>query len=196
MAWDEMALIPVVTSSVLLTALEVYTNHRWCAVEIELYTGNSKHISVICSPYIFNSLQWRNNERDGVSNHRRLYYLLNCWFRCRSKKTSKFRVPAQKASKAENVSLWRRHHIVAGTKWLQFCVEYNYQNDNGHWRCELINSVLTSTELPTSFRYSASIENIHAAPVPYLTMYHSEQKCAYSCSEWCIVGYETGVLWD
>ena len=34
------------------------------------------------------TLQWRQNKRDGVSNHRCPHYLL----RCRSKKTSKFRV--------------------------------------------------------------------------------------------------------
>ena len=69
-------------------------------------------------------LQWRHNEIDGVSNHRRLHYLLNCCFRYRSKKTSKLRVtdlcvgnspvtgefPAQKASTAENASNWWRHH--------------------------------------------------------------------------------------
>ena len=37
-------------------------------------------------------LQWRQNERDGVSNHRRLDCLLNRLFRHRSKKTSKLRV--------------------------------------------------------------------------------------------------------
>ena len=35
------------------------------------------------------SLQWRHNERDGVSNHRHLDCLFNCVFRRRSKKTSK-----------------------------------------------------------------------------------------------------------
>ena len=39
-----------------------------------------------------NSLPWRHNERDSVSNHRRLYCLLNCLFRRRSKNTSKLRV--------------------------------------------------------------------------------------------------------
>ena len=34
-------------------------------------------------------LQWRHNERDGVSNHRNLDWLLNTLFRRRSKKTSK-----------------------------------------------------------------------------------------------------------
>ena len=27
-------------------------------------------------------------------------------------------------------------------------------------------------------------------------MPHSEQKCAHFYSEWCVVGYETGALWD
>ena len=31
-------------------------------------------------------LQWRHNEHDGISTHRRLHCLLNCLFRCRSKK--------------------------------------------------------------------------------------------------------------
>ena len=65
------------------------------------------------------SLQWRHNESVGVSNHRRLLCLLNCWFRLRSKTISKLRVaglcagyspvtgefPAQKASNPENVSI-------------------------------------------------------------------------------------------
>ena len=75
---------------------------------------------IICA-----SLQWRHNECDGVSNQRRLHCLLNCWFRRRSQKTSKLRVtglcagnspvtgefPAQKASDAENISIWWRHQI-------------------------------------------------------------------------------------
>ena len=36
----------------------------------------------------------------------------------------------------------------------------------------------------------------HNAPVPHPTVHHSEQKCAHFCSEWCIVGYGTGALWD
>ena len=32
--------------------------------------------------------------------------------------------------------------------------------------------------------------------VPYPTMHQLEQKCAHFCSEWCIVGYVTGALWD
>ena len=70
------------------------------------------------------TLQWRHNGPDGVSNHQPQACLPNRLFRRRSKKTSKLRntglcaenslmtgeFPAQKASNAENVSIWWRHH--------------------------------------------------------------------------------------
>ena len=70
------------------------------------------------------TLPWRYNERDGVSNHQPHDCLHNCSFRCTSKKTSKLHItglceenspvtsdfPAQRASNAENVSIWWRHH--------------------------------------------------------------------------------------
>ena len=70
------------------------------------------------------TLQWRHNEHDGVSNHQPHNCLLNHIFRHRSKKTSKLRVtglcagnspvtgefPAQRTSYRENVSIWWRHH--------------------------------------------------------------------------------------
>ena len=40
-----------------------------------------------------------------------------------------------------------------------------------------------------------SHKSTHAS-VPYPTLHHSEQKCTHFCSEWCIVGYGTGALWD
>ena len=72
------------------------------------------------------SLQRRHNGRDCVSNHRRLDCVLNRLFRRRSKKTSKLHVtglcegnslitggfPAQRASVAENVPVWWRHHVT------------------------------------------------------------------------------------
>ena len=66
------------------------------------------------------SLQWRHNDRDGVSNHRRLYSLLNRLFRRTSKKTSRLRTtglcegnppvtddgfPSQRASNLEMVPI-------------------------------------------------------------------------------------------
>ena len=70
------------------------------------------------------SLQWRHNGRDSVSNHQPHDCLLNRLFGHRSKKTSKLHVtglcegnspgtgefPAQRASTAENASIWWRHH--------------------------------------------------------------------------------------
>ena len=70
-------------------------------------------------------LLWRHNGQDSVSNRQPHDCLLNRLFRRRSKKTSKLRVtglcagnspgtgelPAQKASNAENVSIWWRHHV-------------------------------------------------------------------------------------
>ena len=70
------------------------------------------------------TLQWRQNGRDSVSNYQPHDCLLSRLFRRRSKKTSKLRVtglcagnspgtgefPAQRASNAENVSIWWRHH--------------------------------------------------------------------------------------
>ena len=72
------------------------------------------------------TLQWRHNGRDGVSNHQPCECLLGRPIRRRSEKTSTPRVtglcvgnspetgefPAQMTSKAENVSIWWRHHYV------------------------------------------------------------------------------------
>ena len=78
---------------------------------------------------ITGTLQWRHNGRDRVSNHQPRECLLSRVIRRRSKKTSKLRVtglcvgnslgtgefPAQRASNAENISLWWRHHGCVAT---------------------------------------------------------------------------------
>ena len=78
------------------------------------------------SNYASASLEWRPNESEGVSNQRRKNCLLNRLLR-RRKKASNLRViglwegnspvtgefPAQRASKAESVSIWWRHHVPA-----------------------------------------------------------------------------------
>ena len=72
------------------------------------------------------SLQWRHNGLDSVSNHQHHHCLLSRLFGRRSKKTSKLHVtglcagnspgtgefPAQMTSYAENVSIWWRHHVM------------------------------------------------------------------------------------
>ena len=72
---------------------------------------------------VMTTLQGRHNELGGVSNHLRLECLPNGLSRHRFKKTSKTPLafcggnspltgefPAQRASNAENVSIWWRHH--------------------------------------------------------------------------------------
>ena len=95
------------------------------------------------------TLQWRHNGCDCVSKHQPCDYLLNCLFRHRSNKTSKLHVtglcvwnsevtgefPAQKASNAENVSIWWRHHDqqynVCPLRY-QMTVSYSYWIQNNY----------------------------------------------------------------
>ena len=86
-----------------------------------LYIGD-----IICF-ILDTTLHWRNNEREGVSNHQSHDCLLNCLFKLISKKISKLRVNglcagnspvtgefhAQRASNVENVSIWWHHHEYA-----------------------------------------------------------------------------------
>ena len=103
-------------------------------------------------------LRWRHNEQDGVSIHQPHECLLKRLFRHRSNKTSKLRVTvlcegnspvtgeflAQRASNAENVSIWWRHHVF--THHLSFV--------SGHALCNVSISVNeNSTGHITSFNY-------------------------------------------
>ena len=88
------------------------------------------------------ALQWRRNERDGVSNHQPHDCLQNRLFWRRSKKTSKLRVislcegnspvtgefPAQRTSNAENVSGSWRHHVVVCHAVRVLCVSPSIHN--------------------------------------------------------------------
>ena len=78
-----------------------------------------------CTIFKTITLLWRHNGHDGVSNHRRLDCVLNRLFRRRSQKISKPCVtgfcegkapvtgefPAQRASSAENISIWWHHYV-------------------------------------------------------------------------------------
>ena len=103
------------------------------------------------------TLHWHHNERKGVANHQaHVFFLLNRLFRPISKKTSKLwklcvtglcegnspvtgEFPVQKASDAENVSIWRRHQeedSTGGGKYgngqthLMFCWHKDHSIDN------------------------------------------------------------------
>ena len=73
------------------------------------------------------NLRWRHNGCNGFSNHLLHDGILNRLFMRRSKKTPKLRVtglcegnspvtgefPSQRASNAENISIWWRHHATS-----------------------------------------------------------------------------------
>ena len=101
--------------------------------------------SIPCMAGAFEALHWLHNERDGVSDHQPHDCLLNRLFRHRSKKTSKLHetglcegnspvtgeFPAQRASNAENVAIWWRHHGL--------CILWNsYDNMTSHYFLEVI----------------------------------------------------------
>ena len=91
------------------------------------------------------TLQWRHNERDGVSNHQPHDCLFSWLFRRKSKKISKLRVtglcvgnspvtgefPAQMAGDAKNVSIWVRHHEIYTLNAQQIFSKYTRHLDRG-----------------------------------------------------------------
>ena len=97
---------------------------------------NNARVALISQP-----LQWRHNGHDDVSNHQPQHYLLNRLVGRGSKKTSKLRVTglcagnwpvtgeflAQRASYAENVSIWWRHHVSRIFSGIgHFCIYKEY----------------------------------------------------------------------
>ena len=84
-----------------------------------------KYICVCMCVCVYVSLQWRHNERDGVSNYQRFCCLFSRLFRRRSKKTSKLCVTglcegnppvtggfsSQRPSYADFFSIWWRHQV-------------------------------------------------------------------------------------
>ena len=136
------------------------------------------------------SLQWRHDERDGVSYHQPHHCLLNGLFKRRSKKTSKLRVtglcagnspvtgefPAQMASNAESVSIWWRHHdslfpVIAFFMQIYLCPCCK-DTKLKHW------GVLLTSVLPLC----ASLVSLNAALYVYIENRElSCQLCRHRC---------------
>ena len=109
----------------------------------------------ILSHNVVNTLQWRHNGHDSVSNRQPYDCLLNRLFRRRSKKTSKLRVtglctgnspgtgefPTLVASNAENVSIWWRHHDLS-MLWLKTTSHYLHQ----YWLIVSYNELLHAAD--------------------------------------------------
>ena len=121
-----------------------YTSQKkqwmWLLINCVLIKGAS---AAFCE----DSLQWRHNERAGISNHQPHDCYSIVYSRRRSRKTSKLRVtdlcagnlpvtsefPTQRASNAVNGSIWWRHYVA----WLQRDTgtlqwPYRYYIDNKH----------------------------------------------------------------
>ena len=119
--------------------LPVLSTTCWGIIDWDNSSAPNRHRAIPwCNdgPVRWCALLWRHYERDIVSNHQRLYCSLNRWFRRRSKMTLKLGVtglcvgnspvtgefPAQRASNAENVSIWWRHHGICLTKAEYLCI--------------------------------------------------------------------------
>ena len=104
---------------------QIYRLHYWTKIGACCNSSDEMPENLTISDYFCDkTLQWRHNELDGVSNHRRFSCLLNRLLSLRSKKTSKLRVtglcegnspvtgenPALEASNKKNVSIWWRYH--------------------------------------------------------------------------------------
>ena len=111
----------------------------WCLIhQIFQWSHQTRPGKVIerCCPEIMkvkcNSLRWRHNGRDAVSNHHPHDCLLNRLFRRKSKITSKLCVTGfvrgihrwpvnsqhNRPVTRKNVSIWWRHHVVWGEHWI------------------------------------------------------------------------------
>ena len=98
-----------------------YVNTGLCEANSPVNSSHKWPVTRTTFSNFLESLRWRHNDQDGVSNHQPRHCLLNCLFGRRPKKTSMLRVtglwpgtgefPAQMASNAENVSIWWRHHV-------------------------------------------------------------------------------------
>ena len=99
--------------------------HVWCKGVMWVHSGDIQYESKYNDQRHKShfSLHWHHNEGDGISNRQHHECLINHLFRRKSKKTSKLRVtglceenspvtgefPPQRASNAENVSIWWCH---------------------------------------------------------------------------------------
>ena len=116
-----------------MTSTAVGLNSRWSKAWVRnyiplFYMGVITYLYLNADAVTVNTLRWR---RDGDSNHQPHDCSLNHLFRCRSKQTSKLGVtdlwegnspvtgefPEQRASNAETVFIWWRHHVSTGERF-------------------------------------------------------------------------------
>ena len=103
-----------------------FPKFQYCVFETNLIIRCYKSCSFVVETLVFEvsySLQWRHIQHDGVSNHQPHDCSLNCFFKLQIKENIKAphhwllwgnspvtaEFPAQRASNAENVSIWWHH---------------------------------------------------------------------------------------
>ena len=141
------------------------------------------------------SLQWCNNDPDGVTNHQRIDCLLNRLFRHRSKEISKLRVtglcegnssvtsgfPSQRASNTENVFIWWRHHVIQGP--LLVGLFHSTAAPISHSWC--YQTSLEDMRSPKNLMWSRVFQKTRATVTEYMTcQYHVHRSwfsIIYSC---------------
>ena len=153
----------------------------------------------------FVTLEWRHNGRDGVLNHQRLKCLPKGLCKRRSKKTSKLRAiglcegnppvtggfPSQRASNAENVSNWWRHHNIYFSRTMHHSqlaihtVLSISEFEMHKMKCLLHNIVpyylyfLTSSATSPLSRFVCLDHPLHAGYPVSLDNWHIELKCKW-----------------
>ena len=151
------------------------------------------------------ALQWRHNERDCVSNHRRLDCLLNRLFKCRSKKTSK-RTPPTPITPVTglcegNSQVNSLHKGPVTRKMFPFddviiCwpILHRYDNSRPFFFSKWMSSILyTYIDCWYSQRLSWQFlgglwQKEHDAPVTYRIRHHFETEI---CTSTCAVAYNS-----
>ena len=105
-----------------------------------LRTKGDFGIHIQCTPCnTHTALQWRHNGCDGVSNHRRLDYLHNRCSGTDQRRHQNFAslafgrgihqwFPSQRASNAENIAIWWRHHELF--RFVLLCLYYRFLLDS------------------------------------------------------------------
>ena len=155
--------MPVVLSTGLLTRGRIWW---YCDFQVsddgQIFLTKVGPTQAIKWLHLPDTLRWRHNGRDSVSNRQPHDWLLNRLFRRRSKKASKLRVtglcagnspgngefPTQMASNAENVSIWWRHRdfIKCTNSVFDFVCTKRVGQPLSIFPCEVVHSIRLSKQ--------------------------------------------------
>ena len=121
--------MPVILFEILWNILDI---HIWILTKLVLFIKlcDITH----CRPQIIAPLQWRHNERDGVSNQIKNTPKLRVIGLCAGNSPMTGEFPSQRASNAENVSIWWHQHafcslcLLCSPKYNMLRIAYTAKN--------------------------------------------------------------------